>query len=151
MCVCVCVCVYVHTCVRYCLYIWARWEVEIMKIWQLINFACFYCQNFSMKTKFILIMITLVSLHNIHVLNYTRNFFFFLNLHTKYQKTFSNSFSRGCGLCPVKIITGHVELLTRVHSWTRVWILMCPMITFTGHKPFPFQGRYQILENKTAF
>ena len=25
-----------------------------MKIWQLINFDCIYCQNFSMKTKFIL-------------------------------------------------------------------------------------------------
>ena len=37
-----------------------------------------YCQNFSMKTKFILgfylfILITLVGLHNTHVLNYTRN------------------------------------------------------------------------------
>ena len=37
-----------------------------------------YCQNFSMKTKFILgfylfILITLVDLHNTHVLNYTRN------------------------------------------------------------------------------
>ena len=54
--------------------------VEIMKIWQLINFDCIYCQNFSTKTKFILgflfIIITLVGLHNIHVLNYTRNIFF---------------------------------------------------------------------------
>ena len=87
-----CVCVYI----RYCLYIWARWVVEIMKIWQLINFDCIYCQNFSMKTKFIIgflfIMITLVGLHNIHVLNYTRNIF--KKLHTKYQKTFSSSFSR---------------------------------------------------------
>ena len=37
-----------------------------------------YCQNFSVKTKFILdfylfILITLVGLHNTHVLNYTRN------------------------------------------------------------------------------
>ena len=83
-------------CVRYWLYIWARWVVEIMKIWQLINFDCIYCQNFSMKTKFIFgflfIMITLVSLHNIHVLNYTRNIF--KKLHNKHQKTFSNSFSR---------------------------------------------------------
>ena len=67
-----------------------------MKIWQLINFDCIYCQNFSMKTKFILgflfIMITLVGLYNIHVLNYTRNIF--KKLHTKHQKTFSNSFSR---------------------------------------------------------
>ena len=43
------------------------------------NFDCIYCQNFSMKTKFILffffiyILITLVGLHNTHVLNYTRN------------------------------------------------------------------------------
>ena len=40
-------------------------------------FYCIYCQNFSMKTKFILgflfILITLVGLHNIHVLNYTWN------------------------------------------------------------------------------
>ena len=88
----ICVCVYV----RYCLYIWARWVVEIMKIWQLINFDCIYCQNFSMKTKFILsflfIMITLVSVHNIHVLNYTRNIL--KKLHTKHQKTFLSSFSR---------------------------------------------------------
>ena len=51
--------------------------VEIIKICQLVNFDCIYCQNFSMKTKFILsflfIMITLVGLHNIHVLNYTTN------------------------------------------------------------------------------
>ena len=44
------------------------------------NFDCIYCQNFSMKTKFILgflilfILITLVGLHNTHVLNYKRNF-----------------------------------------------------------------------------
>ena len=41
------------------------------------NFDCIYCQNFSMKTKFIrgflFIMITLVGVHNIHILNYTRN------------------------------------------------------------------------------
>ena len=45
------------------------------------NFNCIYCQNFSMKTEFILdflffylfILITLVCLHNTHVLNYTRN------------------------------------------------------------------------------
>ena len=96
--ICECVCMYVYVC--YYLYIWARWVVEIMKIWQLINFNYIYCQNFrliSMKTKFILcflfIMITLVSLHNIHVLNYTRNIFL-KKLHTKHQKTFSNSFSR---------------------------------------------------------
>ena len=49
-----------------------------------------------MKTKFIFgflfIMITLVSLYNIHVLNYTRNIFKKLN--NKHQKTFSNLFSR---------------------------------------------------------
>ena len=49
-----------------------------------------------MKTKFIFgflfIMITLVSLYNIHVLNYTRNIFKKLN--NKHQKTFSKSFSR---------------------------------------------------------
>ena len=71
--------------------------VEIMEIWQLINFDCIYCQNFSTKTKFILgflfIIITLVGLHNIRVLNYTRNIFK-KKLHTKHQKTFSNSFSR---------------------------------------------------------
>ena len=73
----VCVCVYVHAYVCYCPYIWARWVVKIMKIWQLIYFDCIYCQNFSMKTKFILcflfILIILVGLHNIHILNYTRN------------------------------------------------------------------------------
>ena len=88
----ICVCVYV----RYCLYIWAKWVVEIMKIWQLINFDCIYCQNFSMKTKvilgFLFIMIKLVGLHNIHVLNYIRNIF--KKVHTKHQKTFSSSFSR---------------------------------------------------------
>ena len=91
---CVCVCVYV----RYCLYIWARWVVEIMKIWQLINFDCIYCQNFSMKTKFFLgflfIMITLVSLHNIYVLNYTRNIYKKKKIVYQTAKTFSNSFSK---------------------------------------------------------
>ena len=92
----VCVCVYICAYIRYCPYIWAKWVVEIMKIWQLINFDCIYCRNFSMKTKFILgflfIIITLVGLHNIHVLNYTRNIF--KKLHTKHQKIFLNSFSR---------------------------------------------------------
>ena len=46
------------------------------------NFDCIYCQNFSMKTKFILVfllllllllLITLVGLHDTHVLNYTIN------------------------------------------------------------------------------
>ena len=44
------------------------------------NFDCFYCQNFSMKTKLILgflfILMILDGLHNTHVLNYTRNIFF---------------------------------------------------------------------------
>ena len=44
------------------------------------NFDCIYCQNFNMKTKLILgflfILMTLVGLHNTHVLNYTRNIFF---------------------------------------------------------------------------
>ena len=94
MCVCVggCVCMYIC----YCLYIWVRWVVEIMKIWQLINFDCIYSQNFSIKTKFIIgflfIMITLISLHNIHVLNYTRNIK--KKIAYKHPKTFSCSFSR---------------------------------------------------------
>ena len=58
------------------------------------NFDCFYCQNFSMKTKLILgflfILMILYGLHNTHVLNYTRK----EKLHTKHQKTFSSSFSR---------------------------------------------------------
>ena len=66
------------------------------------NFDCIYCQNFSMKTKFILgffyyifILITLVGLHNTHALNYTRNIKNKnKNLYTKHQKTFSSSFSR---------------------------------------------------------
>ena len=66
------------------------------------NFDCIYCQNFSMKTKFILgfyfilfILITLDGLHNTHVLNYTRNIKNKnKNLHTKHQKTFLSSFSR---------------------------------------------------------
>ena len=37
-------------------------------------------------------MITLVSLHNIHDLNYTRNIF--KKLHTKHQRTFLSAFSR---------------------------------------------------------
>ena len=64
------------------------------------NFDCIYCQNFSMKTKllllfFIYILITLVGLHNTHVLNYTRNIKNKnKNLRTKLQKTFSSSFSK---------------------------------------------------------
>ena len=49
------------------------------------NFDYIYCQNFSMKTKFILffffLLITLVGLYNTHVLNYTRNNF--KKLHSK--------------------------------------------------------------------
>ena len=104
ICVCVCVCV----CGRYHPYIWARWVVEIMKIWQLINFDCIYCQNFSMKTKFFLgflfIMITLVSLHNIYVLNYTRNIY-------KKKKKFS-------GRCVLFYITAlFVSALTFSGKW----------------------------------
>ena len=61
------------------------------------NFDCFYCQNFSMKTKLILgflfILMILDGLHNTHVLNYTRNIFL-KNLHTKHQKTLSSLFLR---------------------------------------------------------
>ena len=59
------------------------------------NFDCIYCQNFSMKTKFILVfffffflllllllLITLVGLHDKHVLNYTINIK--KKLHTKH-------------------------------------------------------------------
>ena len=58
------------------------------------NFDCIYCQNFSMKTKFILVfiylfffillllLITLVGLHDTHVLNYTINIK--KKLHTKH-------------------------------------------------------------------
>ena len=53
--------------------------------------------------------------------------------HLQYNRLLSQTFSRGKGLCPVKIITGHVRIRTRVHNPT------CPMITFTGHKLYPFQ------------
>ena len=54
------------------------------------NFDCIYCQNFSMKTKFILVffffllllLFTLVGLHDTHVLNYTINIK--KKLHTKH-------------------------------------------------------------------
>ena len=53
------------------------------------DFDFINCQNFSMKTRFILnyllfffILITLVGLHNIHVLNYT--IIIIKKLHTKH-------------------------------------------------------------------
>ena len=96
MCVCVCVCV------------WTLPSIYMSKMSGrnhenlTTNFNCIYCQNFSMKTKFILdlyiyiyILITLVGLHSTHALNYTRNIKNKnKNLHTKHQKTFSSSFSR---------------------------------------------------------
>ena len=38
----------------------------------------------------------------------------------------------GCGLCLVTVVTGSVGFRTRVS------ILMCPVITAIGHKPFPY-------------
>ena len=74
MCVCVCVCV----CVLPSIYLHKMSGRDRENL--TINFDCIYFQNFSMKTKLILglfiylfIFITLVSLHNTHVLNYTRN------------------------------------------------------------------------------
>ena len=82
-------------------YIWARWVVEIMKIWKLILIVSIvkilvWKPNSFLVFYFILfISITLVGLHNTHVLNYTRNTKNKnKNLHTKYQKTFSSSFLR---------------------------------------------------------
>ena len=37
----------------------------------------------------------------------------------------------GKGLCPMKVITGHIRIRTCVQEWTRVRNLMCPVITFT--------------------
>ena len=42
----------------------------------------------------------------------------------------------GCSLCPMKVFIGYVGLRTCVDFWMRVWILPCPIKTFTGHKPF---------------
>ena len=44
----------------------------------------------------------------------------------------------GCGLCLVTVVIGPVGFRTRVYSWTRVGILMCPVTTAIGHKPFPY-------------
>ena len=44
----------------------------------------------------------------------------------------------GCGLCPMEVSTRHVELWTRVHSWTRIRIRTCPVETSTGYKSDPF-------------
>ena len=79
MCVCVCVCV----CTYVCMYVRTLLSIYMSKMSDRdyknlkTNFDCTYCQNFSMKTKFIFvvlfILITLVGLHNTHVLNYTIN------------------------------------------------------------------------------
>ena len=102
MCVCVCVCVCV--CGRYHPYIWARWVVEIMKIWQLILIVSIVKILVWKPNSFLIyiyiyiyiyILITLFCLHSTHALNYTRNIKNKnKNLHTKHQKTFSSSFSR---------------------------------------------------------
>ena len=66
---------YVCTYVRYCPYMRKMSGRDHKNL--TTNFDCIYCQNFSMKTKFILgflfyfILITLVGLHNTHVLNDT--------------------------------------------------------------------------------
>ena len=44
---------------------------------------------------------------------------------------------KGPGLCPVNFFTGHNQIWTRVHSWTRVQDPMCPVKKFTGPKPCP--------------
>ena len=69
--VCVCVCVYTLLSI----YISKMSSRDYENL--TTNFDCIYCQNFNMKTKLILgflfILMTLVGLHNTHVLNYTRN------------------------------------------------------------------------------
>ena len=40
-------------------------------------------------------------------------------------------------MCPVASSTGHVEMQTRVQSWTCVHIPTCPMKLVIGHKSFP--------------
>ena len=70
--------VYICVCVRYCLYIWTRWVVEIMKIWQLIlivSIVKILVQNQINYWFFLFILIILVGLHNTYILNYTRIFF----------------------------------------------------------------------------
>ena len=77
----VCVCMYVCTYVRTLLSIYMSKMSGRDHENLTTNFDCIYCQNFSMKTKFIYIyiyiyiyiLITLVGLHNTHVFNYTRN------------------------------------------------------------------------------
>ena len=44
----------------------------------------------------------------------------------------NTTFFLGCGLCPVKVFTGHGRIQTRVRNRT------CPVKTFIGHKLFPF-------------
>ena len=69
--VCVYVCMYVRTYVRYCPYIWARWVIEIMKIWQLILIVSIVkilvWKPNSFLVIYLFILITLVGLHNTHV------------------------------------------------------------------------------------
>ena len=80
-----------------------------MSVWDhenwITNFDCICCQNFNLKTKFILgyiyIYISLGGLHNthvIHVLNYTRNVIK-KSGHIKHQKTFLSLF--------FKVVTKH--------------------------------------------
>ena len=104
----------------------ARWMVEIMKIRQLslivFNFDCIYCQNFSLKTKFILgffflfILITLVGFTQI--ICYTcfklckkcyKKF-----VHTKHRKMLSSSFSK------LLLNTGKIDSFQKMlfRKWT---------------------------------
>ena len=45
---------------------------------------------------------------------------------------------KGKGLCPVKIITGHIRIRTHVQEWTRVFNPTYPVLTFTGQKLHPY-------------
>ena len=86
---------YVRTYVRYCSCIWARWVVEIMKIWQLIlilSIVKIFVWKPNSFLGYLFILITLVGLHNTHVLNYSINIK--KKLYTKHYKTFSSSFLR---------------------------------------------------------
>ena len=50
-----------------------------------------------------------------------------MNLHVKI--TLDMSFMFGSSLCPVPVSIRHVVMRTRVQDWTRVRILMGPVIT----------------------
>ena len=70
------VCMYVCMYGRYCPYTWARRVVEKMKFWQLIlivSIVKILVWKPNSFLVFLFILITLVSLHNTHVLNYIRN------------------------------------------------------------------------------